>query len=607
MNIFAPFIKWKAQKEYAKLHKNSLLTYEAWKKDQVYLNRDNIEQEYHYPAVIYGDYEIERTSASTRVVEPVFLPDFSPNRWDYEDYLGPAVYVREDFVEKIDINTTNRREFIQSLIEQGERVCHVPQILSKIQANKIYKKANTDQLSGYICIGDWEYEDYLINHEHVELSLGEYTISIIIPSKNNIEMLSKAVTSVIATSNQFETIRYKLEIIIVDNGSDKDTREQVASLCASVDEKEDKTIICTYLYKEMDFNFSSMCNIGAMHATGQILLFLNDDIEAVDAGWLESMIAEVFKPYTGAVGCKLLYPDGERIQHAGIVNLPMGPVHKLQFLEDKHTYYDARNRGIHNVSAVTGACLMIQKELFFKMGGMKLELPIAFNDVELCYHLLQYGYYNVVCCDVALIHHESVSRGHDTSIEKRNRLLQERKKLYDMYPSLQGKDSYYSYMLNHAFLDTQIKPAYLDGKSKIQVIQAPALKTALVEDDIRQKKAHIQLNPCLRLEIEQVYEELEQEVHIAGYAFVTGSDNALFEKYLLLESQQGYYKLLLKPQYRSDLEKQLSDQIHVALCHFHVKCYKDEFDHGTYRVGLIAKNKASSLMLIQWSNVLLEL
>ena len=121
-------------------------------------------------------------------------------------------------------------------------------------------------------------------------------------------------------------------------------------------------------------------------------------------------------PHVGAVGAKLLYPDSDIIQHAGITNLRVGPAHKLQFLSDEKVHYYGKNRFVHDVMAVTGACLLLEKEIFERAGGFDEKLAVAFNDVDLCYTIYEMGYYNVVRNDVVLYHHESLSRSYGWSM-----------------------------------------------------------------------------------------------------------------------------------------------------------------------------------------------
>ena len=595
MKIFAPFIKRKCKRIYDEKVEKSKLTYQEWKESNQYIPRDKIENKYHYPAIIYGDYEVKMSGKKEEVL-PIFLPDFSPNRWDNEDYLGTAVFIREDIYNSIKDEAITRRELIQNVVNSGERICHVPQMLASIDLNKIYKNIKYDELENYIWIGDLEKE----NGKQILQITGEIPlVSVIIPSKDNAEMLENAIESIILTTNEKRGINYKLEFIIVDNGSNRENQLNINKLCNQIEERALGEISCVCLYEEREFNFSYMCNLGADYAKGKYLLFANDDIEAVTQDWLTQMLIEATKDYTGAVGAKLLYPDGYKIQHAGITNLKMGPVHKLQFMDDREIYYDDRNRGIHNVSAVTGALVLVSKSKFNAVGKMDEELAVAFNDVDLCFGLLKKGYYNVVCCDFHFIHKESATRGQDTTITKRQRLLEERDKLYAKYPELIGIDAYYAKGLNNNYLDTEIKPKYLDGKTYTQIVKNKDIR----DTDFKQKEKHIALNHCLDFTIEQVYED-KGGLHLSGYSFVVGSDNCLFEKKLLFKNKEGYVQeVTLENMYRPSIASSLKDQINVELLKFDVAIEKNTLKKGEYLIGILAKDKSSSLTLLQWSNV----
>ena len=593
MGIFSVIKRQQCIKEYEKELAAQNYTFEQWKADQPAFC---MSREYDRAAVLYADY-IRQEPDTDEVQEPVFLPDFSPNRWDYEDYFGEAVYIRADLYGIVDWEHTSRRTGLKQLIESVkeqkdlEPVMHIRSLLT--EAPDGYIKLN--KRPG---IGTFE-----TSKEEIAAEARQRGITVIIPSKDHPDILKKCLESLEKTTEDIP-----LEIIIVDNGSCNQNKAVVNFLCQKMTQATGGRIACRYIYEPMEFHFSKMCNMGAGKARGAYLLFLNDDIEAVESGWLTDMLGEAMKPYTGAVGMKLLYPDRKRIQHAGIVNLPMGPVHKLQFAVDDEVYYDRRNRGIHNVSAVTGACLMLRKELFDKLGGMSSELPVAFNDVELCFGAMEQGYYYVVCCNRYLLHHESISRGQDNTEEKRSRLLRERSKLYEMHPLQVSFDSYYpydvktGYGLCHAFLDTAIRPAYEDGLPLVQVVSRTTEKK-----HFPQKPEHIKLNSCLKVEVEQLYQETPEELHVAGYSFVVGSDNSQFAYTLILRGEDTAYAVPLKPMRRKDLERNMPDQIHVGLAGFHVKLPVKCIIAGRYRVEMYAVDLTSSLRLRQSSNVIMQI
>lgn len=369
----------------------------------------------------------------------------------------------------------------------------------------------------------------------------------------------------------------ELEIIVVDNGSSLQNREKIERLEG-----------IRYLYEPMEFNFAKMCNLGAGAATGEYLLFLNDDVELLPESHLEEMLALASREGVGSVGLKLLYPNSVKLQHAGITNLPMGPVHKLQFLKDSEEYYYGMNRGLRNVLAVTAACVMLRTDRFREAGGFDESLQVAFNDVALGFRLYELGYRNVCMCDAHAYHHESLSRGEDESPEKLERLLGERKKLYALFPRLEGRDPYYGQGLGRRGLDVRVRPAYVTMHNERQ--EADTL-LAISPEGCRE-------DSCLSLRIED-----ERDGEITGYLLVLGDDNACYERKLILRNEKGeYIQLPLEDAFRPDLEENLPDQRHVALSGFWIHIAEGSLPAGSYRIGGLARRKVGRLALLGWTN-----
>ena len=532
--------------------------------------------------------------ASDNMDIPDYKPDWSPDLFLQRFYFSGLIAVRKSALQsapvlQFDFSVTERIPKVElwntiyqiikvkggfNKNKSGKNVVlHIPQVLFWHQTNS--EEDLDDSITHEILKTDSGIgEEKKVTDERID-------VSIIIPSKDHPELLKTCIQSV------YNTVRnLKIEIIVVDNGSSEENCRKINGLA-----EEYKF---TYLYQKMPFHFSKMCNYGAENAKGKHLLFLNDDIECINSGWLEEMYEVTTRPYVGAVGSKLLYPDGQRIQHAGITNLPIGPVHKLQFLEDDEIYYDNYNRGMRNVLAVTGACLMVRRELFEECGGMSEDLVVAFNDVELCFRLYEKGYYQVVLQDKPLYHHESLSRGDDESAEKWQRLMQERKKLYQLHPDLEGKDPFYNIHLNRKGLDTRIIPGYMQGKQKLEVV-GPVLWKNGIPADAKEDK-------CLLVRAE-ICKDVSTVIELSGYGVVLGSDNALFNKELLLRRVKNetntpvIYKLSFGGQYRSDLENNMSDQVNVALSGFWVSFEKTMLLKGEYEVGMYATDRVSRTKL----------
>lgn len=512
-----------------------------------------------------------------------FKPEWSPDTFLAHFYFGGLTVLKKsafaDFLDRFETNTVSVQELWEicyKVIEKnggfrrrkdGEKiVLSIPQVLFKRETGSselLLKQSGFcfQRLCGQADEPEGTDKDPLEKHP----SEACLEVSIIIPSRDHPELLEKCIRSIRRTVGKLS-----YEILVVDNGSKKENRRKLEAFA--------KTLSFRYLYRPMPFHFARMCNIGAREAKGKQMLFLNDDVECFTQGWLECMHELGGREHVGAVGSKLLYPDGARIQHAGITNLAMGPVHKLQFLPDSESYYDGYNRGVRNVLAVTGACLLVRRELYLVCGGMSEELAVAFNDVELCFKLYEMGYVQVVQQDFPLYHHESFSRGDDESAEKWKRLMKEREVLYRLHPKLEGEDPFYSIHLNRWGLDNRIVPEYRTGKRKKEMIAQRSVRKGIPRG-VRQ-------DSCLLLSV-----EICRDGELCGYGVVAGSDNALFHKELLLrklEQPEVVYRIPFKGQYRSDLEENMPDQVHVGLSGFWVDLTRTGIPAGTYQVGMYA-------------------
>ena len=261
-------------------------------------------------------------------------------------------------------------------------------------------------------------------------------ISILIPTRDQPEVLDRCLTTL------FDKVCTGiLKSFQIDNGSRK--ADSFAVFKKWSEREPDRYRV---LRHDVPFNFSEINNYGAEHANGEYLLFLNDDVEIISGDWLESMLGQASRPSIGAVGARLLYPDGS-IQHAGIV-LGIG---KDRIAGHSRRHYPGTTAGyfgnvntITNFSAVTGACLMCSKSDFDRAGGFDEHLAIAFNDVDLCLKLKSLGLNNVYLPHVELYHHESKSRGYEDSPEKRLRCEKEADILREKWSVLLDNDPCYN-------------------------------------------------------------------------------------------------------------------------------------------------------------------
>jgi GT2 family glycosyltransferase len=263
------------------------------------------------------------------------------------------------------------------------------------------------------------------------------SVSIVIPSKDNKSYLSKCVSSIIEKSSFAD-----YEIIVVDNGS---TAAETLDYFENISRSPKIRVI----RKPIPFNFSALCNFGAAEASGDAIIFLNDDTEVIDADWMQRLAAHSLLPYVGCVGAKLLYGHDGSVQHNGILNLADGPGHAFVGRHVNDPGYFARNLLDGNWLAVTAACLAIERKKFEAVGGFDEDLGVAYNDVELGFRLYEAGFYNVCCASVHLTHHESVSRGVDhISPEKMKRLRKEKEYLYSKHPRFYMNDPFFNINLH---------------------------------------------------------------------------------------------------------------------------------------------------------------
>lgn len=483
------------------------------------------------------------------------------------------------------------------------------------------------------------------------------TVSVIIPSKDHPDILFRCLDSFVDKTSGLGT-KVKTEFIIVDNGSSEENKNRI-------EQKLQELNNTRYLYKELPFNFSYMCNWGAKEAQGDYLLFLNDDMEIVDADWLILLMEKAVLPYVGAVGAKLLYPGTDIIQHAGITNLRVGPAHKLQFAHDNEDHYFGQNRGAHDMLGVTGACLLVKKTLFEKVGGFDETLAVAFNDVDLCYKIYEEGYYNVVRNDLFLFHHESLSRGKDgESEEKQLRLLREKDYLYEKHQDLYGKDPFYHPYLTTDMLETEYTPAFryqvdlsmpwAKVKECTQEVLAAREDECLVIGmecamDIYKWKYGVspEKRKTKNLDLDEDKEDYskkekdnrndrsndgsndteDQGYYFQGYSFVIGSDNACYKKELLLRritdgswqtsensvgkdgkmSQSAIYSISIEKKCREDIKANLKDQVNVDLTGYAAKLKPGAVPAGKYQFGMLAKDACSRVKLVNWSSWTIEI
>jgi len=267
--------------------------------------------------------------------------------------------------------------------------------------------------------------------------MGTPKISIVIANKDHTEDLRRCITSILEKSTYDN-----YEIIIVENNS---TTKEIRDYYTTLQQNGDgKITIVTF---DGAFNYSAVNNLGVRKATGEYIVLLNNDTEVITVNWMEELLMYAQREDVGAVGAKLYYAD-RTIQHAGIV-IGLG-AHRTA----GHTHYRQHRQNLgymgrlcyaQNVTAVTGACLMVKKCLYERAGGLDEGFAVSLNDVDFCLKLRELGLLNVFTPFAELYHYESVSRGLDDSGERAERYNRESEKFREKWKEqLAAGDPYYN-------------------------------------------------------------------------------------------------------------------------------------------------------------------
>lgn len=265
------------------------------------------------------------------------------------------------------------------------------------------------------------------------------TVSIIIPTRDQLHHLKRCIDSL-----DTHDAGASYEVIVVDNQSVE------AETQVFLDDLRSKPGYSVLPY-DAPFNYAAINNMAADSAHGTYILLLNNDTEITHAGWLRGLLVHAARADVGAVGAQLLYPDG-RLQHAG-VTIGLGGLagHPYRFQARAMQPWNQELNHSRLVSAVTAACLLVRASVFREVGGLDEDnFPVAFNDVDFCLKCRAAGYHNIIEPSVCLIHHESVSRGADTTPEKAARFAREAAALQTRWSTDKVTDVYYHPYLCHA-------------------------------------------------------------------------------------------------------------------------------------------------------------
>jgi O-antigen biosynthesis protein len=358
--------------------------------------------------IIYSD---EGRKAGEYAIRSFRKPGWSRDLFLSFDYLRNFLCLRKEAVVAAggfsgSFESDIKYDAVLRLIEKRERVAHLPTILYQGEVFKslpqgydadkslaLHKKslaAHLDRIGDKAEIANGITRGSVVVRRQIK---PDSKISIIIPTRDKIDLLKRCIESI----EQKSTFR-NYEIIIVDNGSVEP---------ATLGYFAEKTF--QILSDDAEFNFSRLNNLGARNANGNHLLFLNNDTEVISADWLEALLEHSQRAEVGAVGAKLLYPNG-LIQHAGIVLGGPNVSEHINLFGEMHSHGDYGLADVvRNFSAVTGACLMMRANVFREIGGFDEQLAVTYNDVDLCLKARAAGYLVVYTPYAVLYHREGVS------------------------------------------------------------------------------------------------------------------------------------------------------------------------------------------------------
>ena len=423
---------------------------------------------------IYCDEATFKGNSINHMITMHFKPDYAPDNLLANNYICHFSVFGRELLESGELfrsqfDGSQDHDMILRLTAKAKHIVHIPRILyywrshkgsvassidAKTYAINAAKGAVADRLTrlGY---KNFEIEStrafatiFRIKYELTSHPL----VSIIIPNKDHVDDLSRCVESIINLSTYDN-----YEIVIVENNS------ETAEIRTYYEEISRHPRVQVVEYKG-DFNYSKINNFGVQYAKGEYLLLLNNDTEVITPDWMEELLMYAMRKDVGVVGAKLYYPD-KTIQHAGIV-IGLGAHrtagHTHYRIPEANVGYMGRLCYAQDVTAVTGACMMVSKALYEELGGLDESFTVALNDVDFCLRVREMGLLNIFTPFAELYHYESKSRGSDKKDERALRYQQESDRFRVKWADALAKgDPYYNpnFSLDHSDFTVNWKKA----------------------------------------------------------------------------------------------------------------------------------------------------
>jgi len=403
--------------------------------------------------LIYGDED--RVDDAGKHSAPCFKPDWSPETLLNDMYLGHSSIYRRSLVQEVDpfrrdMGSAQEYDLALRVTERTARIHHISRVLCHRHIGQGGTASDTPatpescqrtlealrlalvrrHLRGSV-ESHARFPDHHIVHLAADLA---QKVSIVVPTRDRADLLERCLESVFGLSTY-----PNFDVCVVDNGSTEQSTFEVLERFERL-----RPGRFSVIRRDIPFNFPALVNAGVAATDGDLVLLLNNDTEVLDGAWLDEMAGYAQRPDIGAVGCVLLYPDGT-VQHGG-VTLITGAVacnNHVNHSADAPGYF-GRLLAQSNYAAVTGACLMVRREVFLNAGGFDERLAVSYNDVDFCLRVLGRGYRNVCLGQVRLLHHESRSRGSDDAADRRPRAIAEFGLMRERWASILDNDPYYS-------------------------------------------------------------------------------------------------------------------------------------------------------------------
>lgn len=422
---------------------------------------------------IYCDETTFKSGNIDHMLTMHFKPDYAPDNLRANNYICHFSVFKRDLLQGTELfrsqfDGSQDHDMILRLTDEAKNVVHVPKLLyywrchaTSVASNIEAKPYAIEAARGAVAenLRSHGFKNFQITSTRAFETIfkiryqiiGSPKISIVIPNKDHVEDLKRCINSI-----EEKSTYDNYEIIVVENNSEtKEIKDYYELL------KDDPRVkVVTYTGS---FNYSAINNFGVKQTTGEYILLLNNDTQVITVNWMEEMLMYAQREDVGAVGAKLYYGD-KTIQHAGVViglgaHRTAGHTHYKQHRENLG--YMGRLCYAQDVTAVTGACLLVKKSLFEKVGGLDESFAISLNDVDFCLKLRKLGLLNVFTPFAELYHFESISRGLDDQGEKAQRYNRESAHFREKWKTeLEQGDPYYNpnFSLDRSDFSLRVEP-----------------------------------------------------------------------------------------------------------------------------------------------------